>query len=150
MKVLSVRQPWASLIVHGPKRVENRTWRTDYRGPLLIHAAKSRKSLWPGADSIEGLPPLAFGAIIGLVDLVDCIPVERMRRIAPADHFVEGPWCWRVANPRPIELAPCQGTLGLFDLPDEIAASLRWADGTGPINLEAWDAEPGLPLFDRR
>ena len=38
MKALSVRQPWAELIVAGLKDVENRTWRTDYRGPVLIHA----------------------------------------------------------------------------------------------------------------
>ena len=39
MKALSVRQPWAHLIVTGIKRVENRFWETPYRGPLLIHAA---------------------------------------------------------------------------------------------------------------
>lgn len=39
MMALSVRQPWASLIVAGIKRVENRTWTTDYRGPLLVHAS---------------------------------------------------------------------------------------------------------------
>ena len=34
MKALTIKQPWASLIVHGIKDIENRTWRTDYRGPL--------------------------------------------------------------------------------------------------------------------
>ena len=38
MKALSIRQPWAELIVAGLKDIENRTWRTDYRGPVLIHA----------------------------------------------------------------------------------------------------------------
>ena len=38
MKVLSIRQPWAWAIVAGFKPVENRTWKTGYRGPLLIHA----------------------------------------------------------------------------------------------------------------
>jgi len=40
MKILSIRQPWAALIVSGAKDVENRTWPTRYRGPLLVHAAK--------------------------------------------------------------------------------------------------------------
>ncbi|HHY88739.1 MAG TPA: ASCH domain-containing protein, partial [Chloroflexi bacterium] len=40
MKALSVRQPWAWLIAQGYKTVENRTWATNYRGPLLIHAGK--------------------------------------------------------------------------------------------------------------
>ena len=40
MKALSIRQPWAWLIVCGHKPLENRSWPTPYRGPLLIHAAK--------------------------------------------------------------------------------------------------------------
>ena len=39
MKTLSVKQPWSTLICAGVKDVENRTWRTEYRGPLLIHAS---------------------------------------------------------------------------------------------------------------
>jgi len=41
MKALSVRQPWAWLIAHGLKPVENREWETHYRGPVLIHASKT-------------------------------------------------------------------------------------------------------------
>lgn len=41
MKALSIRQPWAWAIVNGHKTIENRTWATTYRGPLLIHASKS-------------------------------------------------------------------------------------------------------------
>jgi hypothetical protein len=39
-KALSIRQPWAHLIVAGIKQIENRTWTTRYRGPLLIHAGQ--------------------------------------------------------------------------------------------------------------
>lgn len=41
MKVLTIRQPWASLIALGEKHIETRSWKTKYRGPLLIHAGKS-------------------------------------------------------------------------------------------------------------
>jgi hypothetical protein len=41
MKILSVRQPWAALIVSGHKDIENRTWSTRYRGPVLIHASQA-------------------------------------------------------------------------------------------------------------
>lgn len=41
MKALSIRQPWASLITDGPKRIENRTWKTSRRGWVLVHAAVS-------------------------------------------------------------------------------------------------------------
>ncbi|MBL8866467.1 MAG: ASCH domain-containing protein, partial [Planctomycetia bacterium] len=44
MLALSIHQPWAHAILHFGKSVENRTWSTSYRGPLLIHAAKSRAS----------------------------------------------------------------------------------------------------------
>ena len=40
LSCLTVRQPWAWLLTHGVKPVENRTWKTSYRGPLLIHAGK--------------------------------------------------------------------------------------------------------------
>ncbi len=47
MKALSIIQPWASLIATGIKDVENRTWRTNYRGEFLIHAsAKHLKEGW--------------------------------------------------------------------------------------------------------
>ena len=39
MKVLSIRQPWASLIVEGYKKYEFRSWKTKYRGKILIHAS---------------------------------------------------------------------------------------------------------------
>ena len=39
-QAISIRQPWAWLIVHGWKNIENRMWRTSYRGPVLIHASK--------------------------------------------------------------------------------------------------------------
>ncbi len=59
MKCLSVRQPWASLIIRGTKDVENRTWDTDYRGRLAIHASKRRET--------EGdMPPEAWGRIIAV------------------------------------------------------------------------------------
>jgi hypothetical protein len=41
MKALSIRQPWAFLIVNGFKPLENRTWKTQTRGEILIHASKS-------------------------------------------------------------------------------------------------------------
>ena len=48
---LSIRQPWAWLIAHGWKNIENRTWPTGYRGRFLIHAAAERR----GSPSPNGL-----------------------------------------------------------------------------------------------
>ena len=124
MKCLSVRQPWAWAIVHGPKRVENRTRRTAHRGPLLIHAAQSRAFLdgttpadWH-ARGLAGLPPfdeLPFGDIIGVVDVTDCRGAGDVHGMA----FVSGPVCWMLANPRPLARpVPWRALPGLFDVPE--------------------------------
>ena len=46
MKTISIKQPWASLIAHGIKDIENRSCRTNYRGRVLIHAGVSKKEGW--------------------------------------------------------------------------------------------------------
>lgn len=76
MKVLTIKQPWATLIIQGDKKFEFRSWQTKYRGDLLIHAGK-------GIDKEaikrlkEYLPEeLPFGKIFGKVTLVDCIKIS--------------------------------------------------------------------------
>jgi hypothetical protein len=108
---LSVRQPHAWGLIHGAKRIENRTWRTGYRGPLVIHAGVSRVDLgalddYPGCEVAR----LAWGKLVGLVDLVDVVPFGRVR----GRPYAEGPWCWVVANPRPVEPVAVRGRLQLF------------------------------------
>ena len=121
MRVLTVKQPWAWGLIFGPKRVENRSWDTAYRGPLLIHAGKSRSDLDDARDLFPDLPlTLDFGAILGVVDLVDCVPFDRVRD----DPFAEGPWCWITTNPRPLPQShPCNGALGLWVPPKGLGLS---------------------------
>ena len=76
MKVLTIKQPWATLIMQGDKRFEFRSWQTKYRGDLLIHAGK-------GIDKeamkrlVKYLPEeLPYGKILGKVKLVDCIKMS--------------------------------------------------------------------------
>jgi len=76
MKVLTIKQPWATLIMQGDKRFEFRSWKTKYRGELLIHAGK-------GIDKKTALilrkylpDELPSGKIIGKVTLVDCIKCD--------------------------------------------------------------------------
>lgn len=64
MKALCIRQPWASMIARGEKTIETRTWKTNYRGDLLIIASKAPK--------FQGLPS---GEAIAIVKLVDCRPM---------------------------------------------------------------------------
>ena len=73
MKVLTIRQPWATLIMQGDKRFEFRSWQTNYRGELLIHAGKGVDK--EAVKRLEKYLPkdLPLGKILGKVMLVDCI-----------------------------------------------------------------------------
>ena len=76
MKVLTIKQPWATLIMQGDNRYEFRSWQTKYRGELLIHAGKSvdKEAIKRLAKYLpENLP---LGKILGKVRLVDCIKMS--------------------------------------------------------------------------
>jgi hypothetical protein len=125
MKALSVCQPWAWAIVHGLKTVENRWRPTRHRGPLVIHASRSRRYL--GQDFrglLPGLPPaeqLDFGALVGVVEVVGCVPLAE----AEGDPFALGPWCWLLARARRIRPVPFKGQVGLFHVPDQVVVPPR-------------------------
>lgn len=124
MKALSVRQPWAWAIVRGIKRVENRSRRTTHRGPLLIHASRSRASIEDAASVIPDVADadsLPFGAIVGVVRLVDVVPVAEI-----ADHpFAIGPWCWMLDDAETFDPIPWPGRLQVFDVPDAVIRRAR-------------------------
>lgn len=83
MKALTIKQPWASLIASGIKDIENRSWKTNYRGRIYIHASSPKKFNVQMTDdqtklaipviktALEGDMP--FGAIIGEVDIIFCV-----------------------------------------------------------------------------
>ena len=139
MKVLTILQPWASLIVHGQKRRERRSWATAYRGPLAIHAGRrfraaqrrlcgelpvQRLLVAAGIRSPSALPR---GDIVGMVTLVDCIPASEPTE-APDPALGDeryGAYAWLLADP--VRLAvpvPYLGQLGLRELPAEVARLL--------------------------
>ncbi len=123
MITISIRQPWAWAIIHIGKDVENRTWATKYRGPLLIHASKhmSRAEFDNAADFIHGIinvphPPipamkeLERGGVVGVVELVDCI------RDSDSLWAIPGQRHWTLTNPRPVPFRPIRGQLGFFNV----------------------------------
>ena len=76
MKALTIKQPWATLIIQGDKRFEFRSWQTKYRGDFLIHAGKGidKEAMKRLAKYLpEELP---YGKILGKVKLVDCIKMS--------------------------------------------------------------------------
>jgi hypothetical protein len=115
VRAITIRQPWAELIVRGEKDVENRSWRTHHRGPLLIHAGMQayRESFADHGVSDDA----ERGAIIGVVEVVDCTQ-ERSSR-----WHEEGQWGWYLTRAKrfrkPIRL---KGRRGLFDVPDRKVA----------------------------
>lgn len=76
MKVLTIKQPWATLIIQGDKRFEFRSWQTKYRGELLIHAGKGKDK--EAINRLKKYIPevLPQGKILGKVTLVDCIKMS--------------------------------------------------------------------------
>ena len=117
---LSVRQPWADLIVGGVKDVENRKWASDFRGLLLIHAPRSLDEpaihdLLPqlGAAKRADYHPVT-GAIIGYTTMVDCVERHRSR-------FFRGPYGFVLAEAHRFPHAvPFAGRLGIFEVPADV------------------------------
>lgn len=116
MRGLTLWQPWASGMAFTLKANETRSWPTKYRGPLAIHAAmrKVRPEEMPtdewealaGAmnsysvgSGIEALGKLPRGAIVCVVEVIDCVPTESIRdRLSPRErawgNYQDGRWAW--------------------------------------------------------
>lgn len=147
-KALSLWEPWASAIRVGAKTWETRSWPTNYRGDLLICAAKHTNevllktlledSLWqqslrPLRAKPEGLvtrSDLNFGMAVAIVELRDCIQTEALhenRVVRLQQHlgdFSMGRWAWQLENIRPIVPVPVKGRQGLFTV--EMSGDLTW------------------------
>jgi hypothetical protein len=115
---LTVRQPWAWLIIHGGKDIENRRWKTNVRGRVLIHAAKGMTrneyyDAWDYADDIGVEVPdidvinLQRGCIIGSVEIVDCVSQ------CPSPWFM-GPYGFVLRDPQILPHESCRGALGFW------------------------------------
>ena len=129
LPALTVCQPYAELLL-GPKRVENRTRNTGYRGLVAVHAGKGRDWLRRApADHLARLRrpvgELEFGAVVGVAwvrDSVELRAVPAGERWLTSDPFASGPWCWLTAwAVRLDEPVPCDGRLGLWRLDAEAA-----------------------------
>ncbi|MBP7583460.1 MAG: ASCH domain-containing protein [Spirochaetes bacterium] len=122
MKAISIRQPWAELIIRGIKDVENRSWFTEHRGLLAIHAArtfyfnldnKAEREEWEELRDEYGLDKdkLVYGALVGTVEVV-----EVTKQVKSKWH-VQGSWGWYVTNAKRLEKpVPVRGMPGLFEV----------------------------------
>lgn len=123
MKAITIKQPWASLIINGYKKYEFRSWKTNYRGELLIHAGKGtdKKALSKFKDLNLDYP---VGKIIGKVTLTDCIQVTPSfeKELIKGNELVYGNtinrsgYAWKLDNINIIDSGvEINGQLGLWN-----------------------------------
>lgn len=127
MKTLTVKQPWAYLLCSGLKNIENRTWKTNYRGTILIHSSakgidfKDPKSLFTDEqwnaipkgiqEKMITMEVIDDGSIIGSVELGDCVQNH------PSVWAEKGVWNWVVKNQKIFDsrIPNVKGKLMLWD-----------------------------------
>ncbi len=149
MKVLSLLQPWATLVVIGAKKIETRSWNTKFRGTILIHASKKMTATqWdlcieePFRTALDKIKNLPTGAIIGKVDIagtietqtiIECyeagIPLKERKGYNVEDwnkeflfgDYSAGRYGWLLKNPVAFShQIPFKGSLGLWDFDERI------------------------------
>ena len=125
MKVLSIKEPWASLIMNGTKKIETRSWKTKYRGEIYIHASLSKAKITK-PEVYELIKDMNFkcGYIICKCNLVDCIYMtDEYVNDMKTNHYEEyicghyevGRYAWIVKDVKVIEPIEAKGKLGLWN-----------------------------------
>lgn len=123
MKALTIKEPWATLIIEGYKAYEFRSWKTNYRGKILIHAGMTLEK--ENAEKFKNYElNYSKGAIIGEAELTDCIFVtkeinEELKKINPLVYGKSGhveKFAWKLENVKKYEKPILtKGQLGLWN-----------------------------------
>lgn len=175
LKVLSLRQPWAQLVVLGLKRWETRAWSTNYRGQLAIHAATRRPF---GAQDLEfddggnlarlygrlrdaGYTPatLPRGAVVGAVMLDQVLRIEDLcgqeaisTEEAEAGNYTSGRFAWRLSHAtqcEPIQTAAWAAGLQVQGTTEPLRPP-RPMDGVSPGRDTRGKDGPRVNVSERR
>ena len=119
MKAISIKQPWASLAAAGHKTVECRTWKTNYRGELLVCSSKGDFEINDGMIAPGGMA-------LGVVELLDIRPMTK-KDLEPAfliedeyENALKG-YAWHIKKLYEIIPFPIKGRLNLFEVDHELA-----------------------------
>lgn len=117
MKALSLKQPFAELILQGKKKIEIRKWNTNFRGEFLIHASKR-----PDQESMKklGFKNLPCGFIVGKATLVDVKQYKNEEEMEKDKALHLASWKWGnygfvLKNPKRISPIRCRGSLGFWN-----------------------------------
>ncbi|MFB7763551.1 ASCH domain-containing protein [Streptomyces xiamenensis] len=150
MRALTIRQPWADAIAHGPKRTENRSWTTVYRGVLLIHAAAKPDTGDVTAARYQGKKPDARGAIIAAAELTDVHRPEGPYGCPCSTRWAEpDTYHWVLDKVIPLfEPIAAKGQLGLWHPAQDLLATVQ-ADltSTRPREGNCGHCQQPRPLF---
>lgn len=151
MRALTLWQPWATLIAIGAKRIETRSWRTPYRGPLAIHAGATRlrpaeildlfegdtrfvdallEAGMPGNFSVRDFPRGEILAVANLVriqstEVARASVLTKPRELAFGDYR-DGRWAWELDAITPLRNpVPCTGARGLWRVPYSVLCEVE-------------------------
>ena len=130
MKAITIRQPWAWAIIYAEKDIENRSWKTNFRGRVAIHSSASmtREEYEEGCKSIRRRKPkikipayedMVRGAILGTVEIIDCVDNSDSTWFGGEYGFVLS---------RPEKLAEpikCKGALSFWNIPQNITSRIN-------------------------
>lgn len=134
MKALTIKQPWAQLIMHAGKDIENRQWYTSVRGRIAVTASAklNKHELHDACDFMRGWMPrfserifsaeaqgYPVGCILGTVEIVGCV------KHSESPWFV-GDYGFLLRKPMVLKSPiPVKGALGFWDLPADLAAEVN-------------------------
>ena len=140
MKAITLWQPWATLVAAGVKQYETRSWRTDYRGPLAIHAGKreTTDAVWLRVREPQvanRIRPFDFplGAIIAVAEIASINPTDkRCIVVRPLElelgDWTPGRWAWLLRRVRKLETPiPVRGWPRLWDFDERLLAPEYWS-----------------------
>jgi len=135
MKAFTVYQPYAYAIVAGLKQYETRPRRTNIRGRVAVHAGKAGLmqamkgltglEMWELRAAVNFETNLPLGAVVGTVEIVDCVPVEEViptltERERVLGDYSPGRWAWVLKNPVMFDTPiPARGKQGWWNWESE-------------------------------
>ena len=163
LKAFTLTQPWASLIALFLKTFETRSWKTSYRGPLLIHASRqvdkrfvnsrfghkyNMQDLWTPDN------PIPTMAIVALCNLTGCVPTQPLPEgLTESDYdlgdWSEDRWAWKLTDIQPLDQpVPCRGAMSVWTPSSEtmeaVCAALNRTQPPNPGSFQ--EREQGLRL----
>ena len=130
MKVLTIKQPYASLIAYGKKKYEFRSWKTKYRGEILIHASKRSDKKAMKEISLYDLD-YPEGCIIAKAEISDVIKIDdEFRKVLEKENYLvynhiiksktDDEYAFKIENVQLIEPIYINGKLGLWNYESEV------------------------------